>query len=378
MVGTTARLDALQAALLRVKLRRLDGCNDDRRRIGAALRARPRGHEPRAPGRRASRTATTSTTCSSCARQREALRAFLGRAGVATASTTRSRSTAPAHTRSSASARAACRWPSGSPRRSARCRCSRRCPTTSRTASSTRSRTSTGDVMTAAQARDRPPLRAVPRAGAAAPHRGRRLRLLGPEPRPQRDRAARSSSSPRCASATTPRGGVPRRRCPDVPVYADLDTVLDDPTIDAVLVATPPRTHHAIVSRRARAGKHVLVEKPLARRRRRPRDLIEIADARRPGADARAHVPLQPAGQQGQRADRPGRPRRGLLRHVVAHEPRQVPARRRHLRPRAARHLDPAVPARRSRSCRSAPPRGASSASTYPRWRSSRSPSRAA
>jgi dTDP-3-amino-3,4,6-trideoxy-alpha-D-glucose transaminase len=39
VVGTTARLDALQAALLRVKLRRLDGWNDDRRRLGAALRA---------------------------------------------------------------------------------------------------------------------------------------------------------------------------------------------------------------------------------------------------------------------------------------------------------------------------------------------------
>jgi dTDP-3-amino-3,4,6-trideoxy-alpha-D-glucose transaminase len=38
IVGTTARLDALQAALLRVKLRRLDGWNDDRRRLGAALR----------------------------------------------------------------------------------------------------------------------------------------------------------------------------------------------------------------------------------------------------------------------------------------------------------------------------------------------------
>jgi dTDP-3-amino-3,4,6-trideoxy-alpha-D-glucose transaminase len=38
MVGTTARLDALQAALLRVKLRRLDAANDARRRLGAALR----------------------------------------------------------------------------------------------------------------------------------------------------------------------------------------------------------------------------------------------------------------------------------------------------------------------------------------------------
>jgi dTDP-3-amino-3,4,6-trideoxy-alpha-D-glucose transaminase len=39
MVGTTARLDALQAALLRVKLRLLDDRNDDRRRLGAMLRA---------------------------------------------------------------------------------------------------------------------------------------------------------------------------------------------------------------------------------------------------------------------------------------------------------------------------------------------------
>ena len=38
IVGTTARLDALQAAILRVKLRRLDERNEDRRRIGAALR----------------------------------------------------------------------------------------------------------------------------------------------------------------------------------------------------------------------------------------------------------------------------------------------------------------------------------------------------
>jgi dTDP-3-amino-3,4,6-trideoxy-alpha-D-glucose transaminase len=37
VVGTTARLDALQAAILRVKLRRLDAVNDSRRRVGAAL-----------------------------------------------------------------------------------------------------------------------------------------------------------------------------------------------------------------------------------------------------------------------------------------------------------------------------------------------------
>jgi dTDP-3-amino-3,4,6-trideoxy-alpha-D-glucose transaminase len=40
LVGATARMDALQAAVLRRKLTRLDGWNDERRRLGAALRAR--------------------------------------------------------------------------------------------------------------------------------------------------------------------------------------------------------------------------------------------------------------------------------------------------------------------------------------------------
>ncbi|MGA2009945.1 MAG: DegT/DnrJ/EryC1/StrS family aminotransferase [Solirubrobacteraceae bacterium] len=39
IVGTTGRLDALQAAILRVKLRRLDDANEGRRRVGAGLMA---------------------------------------------------------------------------------------------------------------------------------------------------------------------------------------------------------------------------------------------------------------------------------------------------------------------------------------------------
>jgi dTDP-4-amino-4,6-dideoxygalactose transaminase len=39
VVGTTARLDAVQAAVLRIKLRDLDAALDERRRLGAALRA---------------------------------------------------------------------------------------------------------------------------------------------------------------------------------------------------------------------------------------------------------------------------------------------------------------------------------------------------
>jgi predicted dehydrogenase len=69
------------------------------------------------------------------------------------------------------------------------------------------------------------------------------------------------------------------QRVPDVPVCGEFDAVLDDPSIDAVLIATPPRTHHALASAALSAGKHVLVEKPLARTVAEAEDLIEIATA---------------------------------------------------------------------------------------------------
>jgi len=51
---------------------------------------------------------------------------------------------------------------------------------------------------------------------------------------------------------------------PAASVGSDLNAVLADPTIDAVVVATPAATHFDLVMRALRAGKHVLVEKPMA------------------------------------------------------------------------------------------------------------------
>lgn len=49
-----------------------------------------------------------------------------------------------------------------------------------------------------------------------------------------------------------------------VHVTASLEEVLGRDDVDAVAIATPARTHHPIAVAALRAGKHVLVEKPLA------------------------------------------------------------------------------------------------------------------
>jgi predicted dehydrogenase len=54
------------------------------------------------------------------------------------------------------------------------------------------------------------------------------------------------------------RHGVPRW-------YDDADRLLSDPDVNAVYIATPPDSHAELTLRAARAGKRVLVEKPMAR-----------------------------------------------------------------------------------------------------------------
>ena len=88
-------------------------------------------------------------------------------------------------------------------------------------------------------------------------------------------------------------------RYPDALALGDLEEVLCDDSIEAVVVATPPKTHHAIVKQVLEAGKHVLVEKPLATRLvRRPR-ACRYCRGLRARADAWSHFHLQPRGQRG-------------------------------------------------------------------------------
>ncbi len=67
------------------------------------------------------------------------------------------------------------------------------------------------------------------------------------------------------------------RLYPTVQGYADVGPALADSDIAAVALATPPRTHHGLALRAISAGKHVLVEKPLAERGADAEDLCARA-----------------------------------------------------------------------------------------------------
>jgi predicted dehydrogenase len=70
------------------------------------------------------------------------------------------------------------------------------------------------------------------------------------------------------------------RRYPATATTTRYEDVLEDPTIDMVLIATPVSTHFRLAADALRAGKHVFVEKPLAASSAEVIDLMALADER--------------------------------------------------------------------------------------------------
>ena len=65
---------------------------------------------------------------------------------------------------------------------------------------------------------------------------------------------------------------------PDVPVESSYEAVLNNSSLDAVVIATPAETHYELAKKALRAGKDVLVEKPMTLRAGETEELISIAE----------------------------------------------------------------------------------------------------
>lgn len=71
------------------------------------------------------------------------------------------------------------------------------------------------------------------------------------------------------------------RRYPRAGTTTDIAEILNDERVDAVIVATPTATHYELGRRALEAGKHTLIEKPLATRSHEAAALVRLAEERR-------------------------------------------------------------------------------------------------
>jgi len=68
-----------------------------------------------------------------------------------------------------------------------------------------------------------------------------------------------------------------RANFPRSEVVSELDALLNDAEVDAVIVATPAASHHALAKQALESGKHVFVEKPLATSTEQADELVSLA-----------------------------------------------------------------------------------------------------
>jgi predicted dehydrogenase len=83
------------------------------------------------------------------------------------------------------------------------------------------------------------------------------------------------------ADLSQERLAVAARRYPGIKVSTSARDLIEDPGVDAVVVATPVETHFDLAMAALRAGKHVLVEKPLTSSAEQGLRLIDEAERRR-------------------------------------------------------------------------------------------------
>src|SRR5262245_47421497 len=69
-----------------------------------------------------------------------------------------------------------------------------------------------------------------------------------------------------------------RRLYPDLGVTTQFDALLQDKELDALVIATPVRFHFDMAKAALEAGKHVFIEKPMARTTAEAEELLALAD----------------------------------------------------------------------------------------------------
>lgn len=79
--------------------------------------------------------------------------------------------------------------------------------------------------------------------------------------------------------ASTEKLAEARRNCPGVELASDAVTLLEDPEVEALVIASPIATHYELAMRAFAAGKHVFVEKPMSLDVDQGKELLRVSSA---------------------------------------------------------------------------------------------------
>ena len=81
-----------------------------------------------------------------------------------------------------------------------------------------------------------------------------------------------------CADLSEERLGAIRKRYPGIRTTRNVSDIINDGSIDAVVIATPAHTHYGLAKESLKAGKHTLVEKPLTFVPEEAQELVELSE----------------------------------------------------------------------------------------------------
>jgi predicted dehydrogenase len=71
---------------------------------------------------------------------------------------------------------------------------------------------------------------------------------------------------------------IVKRKYPNVNVTPNYDAILADETIEAIIIATPTRSHYALAKKALLANKHVWIEKPMTDNSAHAEELVKLAE----------------------------------------------------------------------------------------------------
>ncbi len=93
--------------------------------------------------------------------------------------------------------------------------------------------------------------------------------------------AAKDCTVKKVADARQERLEQLRKVYPTIEGVTDAESILSDPAIDAVVIATPVFSHFKLAEKALNSGKHVLLEKPMTSSVQEAEELIELAERKK-------------------------------------------------------------------------------------------------